>query len=131
MQMVNRLKNLKGQAVVEFALVLPILLLLLLGVVEFGRFYNAWLMVTHASREGARMASLGSTKVQVEQQVDSVMTSFDTEKITVTISPSGTKARGDMVTVHVNYDIAPLTPMIKVFTGETLHLKSHTVMRVE
>lgn len=115
----------------EFALILPILLLILLGVVEFGRFYNTWLMVTHASREGARMASLGGTTLQVEERIDSVMATFDINKITVTINPSGAKARGAMVTVTVNYDIDPLTPMIGTITGGTLHMDADTVMRVE
>jgi len=129
--MFRTLKNQKGQSMVEFAMILPILLLILLGVVEFGRFYNAWLMVTHASREGARMASLGGTTLQVEERVDAVMASFDTSRVTVTINPSGVKSRGDMVTITVNYDIDPLTPMFGAITGGTLHLGSDTVMRVE
>jgi len=129
--MYKSFKNSKGQAVVEFAMILPILMLMLLGVVEFGRFYNASLMVNNASREGARSASFGGTTLEVEQRVDSVATSLDTSRITVTISPAGTKSRGDMVTVTVNYDIDPLTPMIGIITGGTLHLKAETVMRVE
>jgi len=129
--MFKSFKNRRGQSVVEFALILPFLILILLGVVEFGRFFNAWLMVTHSSREGARLASLGGSSLQVEERVDLVMTYFDTSRITVTISPSGTKSRGDMVTVIVNYDIDPLTPMISIITGGTVHLHSDTVMRVE
>lgn len=124
-------KNCKGQAIVEFAMILPILLLILLGIIEFGRFYNAWLMVTHASREGSRMASLGGTTLQIEERVDTVMEVLDTSRISVVITPSGVKSRGDMVTVKVTYDIDPLTPMIGAITGGTLHLNSETVMRVE
>lgn len=124
-------KNCKGQAVVEFALILPILMLILLGVVEFGRFYNASLMVNHASREGARVSALGGTTLEVEQRVDTVMATFDADRITVTISPGGVKSRGDMVTVIVQYAIDPLTPLIGSITGTTLNLKADTVMRVE
>lgn len=129
--MLPPLKDKRGQSVVEFALILPILLLFILGMVEFGRFYNAWLMVSHASREGARLASLGGTTIQVEERVDIVMADFDTNRITVVINPSGAKSRGDMVTVTVNYDIDPMTPMIGAITGGTLHLDAYTVMRVE
>ncbi len=124
-------KNCSGQAVVEFALILPILMLILLGVVEFGRFYNASLMVNHASREGARISALGGTTLQVEQRVDTVMSIFDTDRITVTINPSGVKSRGDMVTVTVQYAIDPMTPLIGSIIGTTLNLKAETVMRVE
>lgn len=129
--MLNTIKNRKGQAVVEFAMILPILLLILLGIIEFGRFYNAWLMVTNASREGARMASLGGSTLQVEERIDNVMASFETNRITVNIDPSGSRSRGDMVTVTVVYDIDPLTPMFGAITGGTLHLNADTVMRVE
>lgn len=125
------MNNKRGQAVVEFAMILPILMLILLGIIEFGRFYNAWLMVTNASREGARIASLGGTTLQVEERVDVVMESFDLNRITVSINPLGVGSRGDMVTVTVVYDIDPLTPMFGVITGGTLHLDADTVMRVE
>lgn len=126
-----KLPNSKGQAMVEFALVLPVLLLLLLGMIEFGRFYNAWLMVTHASREGARTSSLGGSTSQVELRVDGVMESYDLSRIAVVISPSGAKSRGDMVRVRVTYTMDPLTPMVGALTGGAVQLRSETVMRVE
>lgn len=49
-----------GGAAVEFALVLPILVLLVFGIVEFGGAFNTDLSVTHAAREGARLAAVGN-----------------------------------------------------------------------
>lgn len=49
----------QGAAVVEFALVLPILMMFIFGIVEFGRGYNARIELTAAVREGARTAALG------------------------------------------------------------------------
>ena len=49
----------RGAAVVEFALVLPILMMFIFGIVEFGRGYNARIELTAAVREGARTAALG------------------------------------------------------------------------
>lgn len=129
--MLKSIKNRKGQSMVEFAMILPVILLILMGIVEFGRFYNAWLMVSHASREGARMASLGATTLQVEERVDTVMAAYDTARIVVEVSPSGTHSRGDMVTVTVTYDMDPLTPFIGAITGGTVHLNTETVMRTE
>lgn len=47
-----------GAAAVEFALVLPVLILLVFGIIEFGLVFNRWLSVTHAAREGVRTYSL-------------------------------------------------------------------------
>jgi hypothetical protein len=52
-----------GQALVEFALALPFLLLMLFGVIEFGRLIHAWLAVQNAARFGARYASTGQFNV--------------------------------------------------------------------
>ena len=51
---VSRWRSERGAAAVEFALVVPVLLALLLGIVEFGRAYNVQISVTHAARETAR-----------------------------------------------------------------------------
>ncbi len=58
-----------GAALTEFALVLPVLLTLLLGMVEFGRLFNYWLDETHLANQGARWAAVnknpgGSTSLQ-------------------------------------------------------------------
>ncbi|TDL46985.1 TadE/TadG family type IV pilus assembly protein [Kocuria rosea] len=50
----SRFRSERGAAAVEFALVLPILVAVLLGIVEFGRAYNAQITITHAAREAAR-----------------------------------------------------------------------------
>ena len=50
-----------GAAAVEFALLLPILLLVLFGIIDFGRAYNMQIALTQASREGVRGLALGTT----------------------------------------------------------------------
>lgn len=49
----------RGAVIVEFALILPILMMLLVGIVEFGRAYNAQISLQAAAREGARALALG------------------------------------------------------------------------
>ena len=51
----------RGQALLETAVTLPILLLVSVGIFEFGRAYQTWQIMTNAAREGARMASLPGT----------------------------------------------------------------------
>ncbi len=47
-----------GQALVEFAIILPVLVLLLLGVLDLGRSFNAYIIITNAAREGASYGSM-------------------------------------------------------------------------
>ena len=56
----------RGAAMVEFAIVLPVLLLILLGIIEFGRAYNAQVSIQAAAREGARELALGHSPTDVE-----------------------------------------------------------------
>jgi len=55
----KRNKELKAQSMVEFALILPVLLLLLFGILEYGRLFFAWISIENAARIGARYASTG------------------------------------------------------------------------
>lgn len=51
----------RGAVAVEFALIVPVLILLLLGIMEFGRAYNAQLSLTHAARESVRTLAISNT----------------------------------------------------------------------
>lgn len=53
----------RGAAAVEFALMLPLLLLIVLGIVDFGRMLNAQQTLTQAAREGVRLVALGQPDV--------------------------------------------------------------------
>ena len=52
----------RGSVAVEFALLLPLLLLLVFGIIDFGRALNAQITLTQAAREGARLAALGTSR---------------------------------------------------------------------
>lgn len=64
------LKDQRGQALVELALVLPVLLVLFMGTVEFGRIFHSYLVITNASREGARVAVLGGADTAISDRVE-------------------------------------------------------------
>jgi len=77
----------RGQALVEFALVLPFLIILVLGIMEFGWLTKNQLTVANAVREGARTAALGKSTSEItttiENQTQSVAGSPD--NLTVTL----------------------------------------------
>src|SRR5207247_8711258 len=52
-----------GQALIEFALILPLLLVLIVNVVNFGAFFFAWITVANAARSGAQYMCLGGASV--------------------------------------------------------------------
>jgi hypothetical protein len=62
----------KGQGLVEFALILPLLLLMFFGILEFGRIFQAYITVQHAAREAARYAVTGQGGVSAEERVHAI-----------------------------------------------------------
>lgn len=125
-------KNNRGQALVETALVLPIILLILLGIIDFGLMFNNYLVVSNASREGARTAAVGATDSEITSLVANVAATLDVSKITVTITPSQSlRKKGDEVVVTVDYDYNMITPIISSIIPGPLHLSSRSVMRIE
>jgi Flp pilus assembly protein TadG len=59
----RRFKDNKGQALIEFILILPMVFLLIVNLVNFGGFFYAWITVANAARAGANYASLGGASV--------------------------------------------------------------------
>ena len=105
----------RGAALVEFALVLPLLLVLLFGMVAFGKAFNYWIDGTHLSSEGARWAVVnknpgsGTLQEYIQQQADtpelqSGGTGSVGTPLQVCISfPNGTADVGDPVNVSASF----------------------------
>ena len=100
----------RGAATVEFALILPLLVLLVFGIVQFSLAYNRQQGLHAAAREGARMASLPSTTAdEVEQRVEDALDGMSFESgWTTTITPSAAQPcagnSGETVVVRVEAD---------------------------
>jgi Flp pilus assembly pilin Flp len=75
------LRNEKGASAVEFALILVPLIILIFAIFEFGIFFNNWIAVTYAAREGARLAAvdvyLADIKAAVIERAPSVKIDSD------------------------------------------------------
>lgn len=121
----------KGQALVEMALILPVLLLLLFGIIEFGRIFSAGLMVTHGAREGARLGAVGAADSQILSRVHNSVV-LDTSRLSVIVTPEeDDRKRGGEIQVQVRYPVQIYAPFISVFTGSTVTVEGYSVMRVE
>jgi Flp pilus assembly protein TadG len=94
MKRLQRNQKRRGAAMVEMALVLPIFVTVVLGIVEFGRAMMVAQMCTNAAREGVRLAVLdSSTNAEVEQAVKDLMVSSagvsaGNVTATITITPA-------------------------------------------
>lgn len=98
----------RGAAAVEFALLLPLLLLLVFGIIDFGRALNAQITLTQAAREGARLAALGEPNVVSSTQA--AATGLSPVSVTVTSCPAGAGA-GVNAVVHASYTFSFITPI--------------------
>lgn len=105
----RRARGERAQATVEFALVLPILVLILFGVFAFGRAFWTYQQLSAATSEGARRAAVSRTNsdktTAVTNAVKNAAPSLNANKITVSISPDGssTWTSGSSVSVTAKY----------------------------
>jgi Flp pilus assembly protein TadG len=100
-------KHNKGQSLVEFALVIPMLLLLMVGIMEFSRVWMTQNILTGAAREGARAAAVGGDGDAAARQV-LASANLDSDKATIRVTNS-VSPYGD-VTVTVAYPFPVSVP---------------------
>jgi Flp pilus assembly protein TadG len=140
----KRLKTERGAALLEAAITVPIILLISVGIFEFGRAYQTWQVVTNASREGARLAVIeGSTDADVRARVNQYLTggglsSLDDSKIVLNraVAFTGTTT-GSQIQVNYPFQFMVLNPVIRLIapsdtTGQgTYVMTASTLMRNE
>lgn len=116
----------RGAAAVEMALVLPLLLLVLFGLVDFGRAFNAQMQVTQAAREAVRVKALFGTDLDASNRVTTATGGLNAPLPTIDFANSTPCADGDTTnnaTVTVSYQfhfITPLGPIAGLFGASTL-----------
>ena len=100
----------RGAAAVEFAILLPVLLTLVLGTIEFGRAYNAQITLTNAARDGVRVMAIAKDPVgartAAKNAAAAVSSGIPDSDITLstTICPTG-----DQVTLTIKYNLSTIT----------------------
>jgi Flp pilus assembly protein TadG len=122
--------NEKGQSLVEFALVVPLLLILVLGIEEFGRAWMTKNIMTGAAREAVRILAVPPGSITPQARADNVLRSagITTASIAV-VDPPGAFAA---VSVTVTYDFPVLfAGFIPGLDNATIPLSSTTTMRRE
>jgi Flp pilus assembly protein TadG len=125
----NFLAQQQGQSLVEFALLLPILVVIVFGTVELGRLWMTMNVLTGAAREGARVAAVTAPNVAlVQSAANNVLAAVNITGATVTVvGPNASNTV--IVTVRLNYTV--LTGAIVPGLNRTLQLSRSTSMRWE
>jgi Flp pilus assembly protein TadG len=129
-----------GAVLLEFAFVLPFLLLLITGIFDFGFAFREYLLVTNAAREGARMAVLpGYSDQDVRDRVSDYLTKAGGVPAAMIVdatiatgppdSPPGATYLVKTVTAQVNHVFSLIAPFSTSYG--TVSLKAVSVMRVE
>ena len=129
----------KGQSLVEFALVLPLLLILIFGVIEFSILMYDKAVLTNASREGARAGIVATsprpTDAAIKKVVDdyclTYLITFGTASLTKTVTPPP-YVSGQPLSVQVDYPYQFLVvPNFITTMAGGVTLTATTVMRIE
>lgn len=122
-----------GSSLIEVALVLPILLVLSMGMLDFGRAFHTKSLLDQAAREGARLAAVTAPDVPLVQgRVATVLAAGGVTPTSTTVDgPDGSR----MVTVTVTATFAFVTPGVFAFVGgsygNTLAMTGRSTMRSE
>jgi Flp pilus assembly protein TadG len=116
--------NERGAALLETAITIPIILLITVGIFEFGRAYQTWQVLTNATREGARVAVLAATTdAQIQQTVRDYLASGNlplarSGTVSVTVERSVAMGVNTASRVSVNYPFSflVLNPIVRMVT---------------
>jgi Flp pilus assembly pilin Flp len=119
----------RGTAAVEFALVLPILLVIALAMVQVGIVVRDEMMVVQASRAGAREAAVTSDPSAVRAAIERGGVGLDGSSLRIAIDRTGTE--GDAVQVDVEYAEAIRVPFVAWLFPGTVMLRASAVARQE
>jgi hypothetical protein len=135
------LNNPKGSVAAEFALILPLLVLLLFGIVEFGLLLYNQQIITNASREGARAGIVAGTPRVSDGEIQNLVTTYCADHLVtfgapnapaIEIIPPGDRTGstfGQDLTVGVGYNYGFL--VLSTFGLDPVQLKARTVMKME
>jgi hypothetical protein len=122
------LKNQKGASAVEFAIILPVLVMLIFAIFEFGIAFNNYIALTHAAREGARLAAVAEEEDIIKQEIIERAPTVSIEEDNIIIDGLHDKV-GMPVTVTVTGGVLNLN--IPLVTSKELLLTSTATLRIE
>ncbi len=149
MKLLKRFRSSAGQSLAELAMLLPVLLILVFGIIDFGLGMHSYVTLANGVREGARYAAVGNiagtaadcdgvTSDTVYGRVCFTTSNLDLDELTPSVTYPNGIAPGNSVVVSADYNynfITPLGDIIDFFSGgtfpTTIPLSSTADMRLE
>ncbi len=132
----KEIKKENGQSVVEFALVIPVLIFFMLGILEFGWLFNANIILTSAAREGVRAAVVSEDNRSTKAFAAATETVQGTSGITLVNNSTNYKYY-EVVDTEENTNnavveiIGSVEPLIGIFQSDPYRIEARAVMRIE
>ncbi len=131
-----RLRQRRGASVVEFAIVAPVFIMLVFGMIEYGRMVMVQQVITNASREGARRAIVdGATTSEIQTLVKDYLQggAMKTTNLTIVVTPNppSSAKSGDPVTVRLEMPFKDVSWLPGQWFLGSQQLKAETTMRRE
>jgi Flp pilus assembly protein TadG len=127
--MLKRLRSEKGQEVVEFALVIPLLFLLIFGIIDFSNIIFSYDTISNATREGARYGIIHPTDYNgIRTAARRLTTGLDPGALQINV----TQPEGN-IRVEAIYNVSLITGFVMEIAGNKpyLRLESVSTMRIE
>ncbi|QZY55408.1 TadE/TadG family type IV pilus assembly protein [Crassaminicella profunda] len=125
-------KNEKGQSLVEFALILPILLLLICATFDFGRIMYTYMHLNLITQEAVRMGGLGESDDTITQFAQNNLHVGDVNLLQIQISPNTLQRKsGDYITVTLEYPITYVTPFLSTLFPSPYRVITDSTIRIE
>ena len=127
----TRLSGERGASAVEFGLIVPILLILVLGIVEFGHAFQVQGTLSAAAREGARAMALRNDQAQAKDAVQAAAAALNPGVTDAQISISPAACPTGTSTTNVRLTISYPMPLLTSFFGAEIDLTGTGVMRCQ
>lgn len=120
----------RGQGLVEFALVLPLLILIMVGLFDLGRAVHSYNAIANAARSGNRVAIVDQDVAVIKAAAIDEATAVPLTEADVTVVFECQDQIGCLATVTVVYDYVPATPLIEALVGD-ISLSGSSEMPIE
>ncbi|MCD8508811.1 MAG: pilus assembly protein [Bacillus sp. (in: Bacteria)] len=127
------IRNEKGQSLVEFVLVIPILLLLIVGIVDLGRVTYTYSSLHFTAQETVRLGGFGRSDEEIKQFAINHFKAGEITTSMIKVTPNqGSRKSGDYVTVQLSYPLNPITPFAsRIFSEGAIILTVDSTIRIE
>ena len=126
-------KGSRGQSTLEFVLLIPFLIIIVLTVSQLGYMVFQKNILEQASREGVRMVATTNSNEKAYQSISRVCSSLDPDDLDINIMPAGRSERviGDIATIELVYRSRGIFILIEKILGKKIFISARSSMRIE